>query len=85
MNLIIYRHLSIACSVMRDGLQFMVPNKDRVEACREIMESASNSRVIMLTASTEEDAVMEAVVAGGTGLPSEGVGDGVPPDNGPGM
>ena len=67
MNHTVYRHLSIAWSVMRDGLQFMMPNKDRVEACREIMESASNSRVIMLTASTEEDAVMEAVVAGGMG------------------
>ena len=48
-----------------------------MEACREIMESASDTRVIMelapdtrvimLTASTAEDAVIEAVAAGATG------------------
>ena len=41
--------------------------KDGVEACREIMESAPETRVVMLTASTEEDAVVEAVAAGATG------------------
>ena len=41
-----------------------MPNKDRVEACREIMEFPSATRVVMLTASTEEDAVIEAVAAG---------------------
>ena len=40
---------------------------DGVEACREIMENAPDTRVIMLTASTEEDAVIEAVSAGATG------------------
>ena len=44
-----------------------MPNKDRVEACREIMEFASATRVVMLTASTEEDAVIEAVAAGAAG------------------
>ena len=48
-------------------LDVMMPNKDGVEACREIMESAPDTRVIMLTASTEEDAVIEAVAAGATG------------------
>ena len=38
-------------------MDVMMPNKDGVEACREIM----------LTASTEEDAVIEAVAAGATG------------------
>ena len=48
-------------------MDVMMPKKDGVEACREIMESASETRVIMLTASTEEDAVVEAIAAGATG------------------
>ena len=48
-------------------MDVMMPNKDGVDACREIMESAPDTRVIMLTASTEEDAVIEAFAAGATG------------------
>ena len=48
-------------------MDVMMPGKDGVEACREIMESAPCTRVVMLTASTEEDAVIEAVAAGATG------------------
>ena len=48
-------------------MDVMMPKKDGVEACREIMESAPEIRVVMLTASTEEDAVVEAVAAGATG------------------
>ena len=48
-------------------MDVLMPNKDGVEACREIMESAPETRVLMLTASTEEDAVVEAVAAGATG------------------
>ena len=48
-------------------MDVMMPKKDGVEACREIMESAPETRVLMLTASTEEDAVVEAVAAGATG------------------
>ena len=48
-------------------MDVMMPKKDGVEACREIMESAPEIRVLMLTASTEEDAVVEAVAAGATG------------------
>ena len=48
-------------------MDVMMPVKDGVEACREIMESLPDTRVIMLTASTEEDAVIEAVAAGATG------------------
>ena len=48
-------------------MDVMMPNKDGVEACREIMEAASDVRVVMLTASTEEEAVIEAVAAGATG------------------
>ena len=48
-------------------MDVMMPGKDGVEACREIMEAAPDTRVVMLTASTEEDAVIEAVAAGATG------------------
>ena len=48
-------------------MDVMMPKKDGVEACREIMESAPETRVVMLTASTEEDAVVEAIAAGATG------------------
>ena len=48
-------------------MDVMMPNKDGVEACREIMASAPDTRVLMLTASTEEDAVIDAVAAGATG------------------
>ena len=48
-------------------MDVMMPKKDGVEACREIMESAPEIRVVMLTASTEEEAVVEAVAAGATG------------------
>ena len=48
-------------------MDVIMPKKDGVEACREIMESAPETRVLMLTASTEEDAVVEAVAADATG------------------
>ena len=48
-------------------MDVMMPKKDGVEACRAIMESAPETRILMLTASTEEDAVVEAVAAGATG------------------
>ena len=48
-------------------MDVMMPKKDGVEACREIMESLPDTRVIMLTALTEADAVIEAVAAGATG------------------
>ena len=48
-------------------MDVMMPKKDGVEACREIMETAPDTQVVMLTASTEEDAVTEAVAAGAMG------------------
>ena len=48
-------------------MDVIMPRKDGVEACREIMESAHETRVVMLTASTEVDAIVEAVAAGATG------------------
>ena len=47
-------------------MDVMMPKKDGEEASREDTESLPDTRVIMLTASTEEDAVVEAVAAGAT-------------------
>ena len=55
-------------------MDVMMPKKDGVEACREIMESLPETRVIMLTASTEANAVIEAVAAGATGYIQKVVG-----------
>ncbi len=44
-----------------------MPNKDGVEACREIMDLLPDTRILILTAAKEEDAVIEAVAAGATG------------------
>ncbi len=48
-------------------MDVIMPNKDGIDACREIMELLPETRVLMLTASTEEDAMIEAVAAGATG------------------
>ncbi len=48
-------------------MDVMMPRKDGVESCREIIESAPETRVVMLTVANEETAVLEAVAAGATG------------------
>ena len=48
-------------------MDVMMPNKDGVDACREIMELLPDTRVLVLTASTTEDAIIEAIAAGATG------------------
>ena len=48
-------------------MDVMMPDRDGVEACREIMELLPDTKVLMLTASTDEDAVVAAVAAGATG------------------
>ena len=45
----------------------LMPNKNGVDACREIMDQLPDTRVLILTASTEEDAIIDAVAAGATG------------------
>ena len=45
----------------------VMPRKDGVEACREITELLPETRVLMLTASAEMDAVVVAVAAGAAG------------------
>ena len=48
-------------------MDVIMPRKDGIDACREIMELLPDTRVVMLTASSEEDAVIEAIAAGATG------------------
>ena len=48
-------------------MDVMMPQKDGIDACRDIMELLPDTCVLMLTASTEEDAVIQAVAAGATG------------------
>ena len=59
----------VAAEVLPDVvvMDVLMPGKDGVQACREIMESAPSTRVIMLTASSEEDAVVDSLAAGATG------------------
>ena len=49
-------------------MDLFMPDQDGVEACREITELLPDTRVLMLTASAEEDDVIRAVAAGATGF-----------------
>ena len=61
--------VKIALNIKPDVIimDVMMPLKNGIEACREITEMLPETRVLILTASSEEDAVMEAVAAGATG------------------
>ena len=48
-------------------MDVMMPLENGIDACREITELLPDTRVLMLTAASEEDAVIEAVAAGATG------------------
>ena len=48
-------------------MDVLMPLKNGIDACREIMEVLPETRVLMVTAATERDAVIEAVAAGATG------------------
>ena len=49
-------------------MDVIMPRMNGVDACREIMELLPATRVLMLTAAPEEDAVIDAVAAGATGF-----------------
>ena len=49
-------------------MDVMMPKMDGVEACRDILDLLPDTKVVMLTASTEEDAAIEAIAAGATGF-----------------
>ena len=59
----------IAKSVVPDLIimDVLMPGRDGIEACREISDTLPNTNVLMLTASTERNAVLEAVAAGAAG------------------
>ena len=48
-------------------MDVIMPLKDGIEACREIINVLPETRVLMFTASPEEDAVVESFAAGATG------------------
>ena len=48
-------------------MDVIMPLKDGIEACREIVDVLPDVRVLMFTASSEEDAVVESFAAGATG------------------
>ncbi len=48
-------------------MDVMMPLKNGIEACREVTEALPDTRVLILTAATEEDAAIEAVAAGAAG------------------
>ena len=48
-------------------MDLIMPGRGGVAACREIVELLPDTRVLILTASTDDDAVIAAVAAGATG------------------
>ena len=48
-------------------MDVIMPVMDGIEACREITDRLPDARVLMLTASTEGDAVVQSIAAGATG------------------
>ena len=48
-------------------MDVIMPVMDGIEACRQIMELLPDTRVLMLTASNEQDAIVSSIAAGATG------------------
>ena len=65
--------VEVAAAVRPDVIvmDIMMPGMDGIDACHEIREANPHIRVMMLTASTNEDAVMRSVAAGATGFLSK--------------
>ena len=49
-------------------MDLFMPGMDGITACREIVQLLPDTRVLMLTASTDDEAVVTAVAAGATGF-----------------
>lgn len=48
-------------------MDVIMPVMDGIDACREITELLPDTRVLMLTASNEQDAIVRSIAAGATG------------------
>ena len=48
-------------------MDVFLPGKDGIETCRELVARRPETRVMMLTAATQQDAVIDAIAAGATG------------------
>ncbi len=48
-------------------MDVLMPLKNGIDACQEIVDALPETRVLMLTASTDEEAVVASVAAGATG------------------
>ena len=48
-------------------MDVIMPVKNGVDACREIMAAVPETRVLVLTASTNDQTVIDAIAAGATG------------------
>lgn len=48
-------------------MDLIMPNKDGIEATREILEALPGTHILVLTASTADDAVINALAAGASG------------------
>ena len=62
--------IQLADSLRPDAviMDLIMPGKDGVAACREIVGLLPDTRVLMLTASTDDEAVIAAVAAGAMGF-----------------
>ena len=49
-------------------MDLIMPNKNGVEASREILEAVPNTHILVLTASTADDAVINALAVGASGF-----------------
>ena len=53
-------------------MDVLLPGRDGIETCREIKRTLTGTEVLILTASTEENVALEAVLAGASGyLPKD--------------
>ena len=48
-------------------MDVIMPRMDGIEACREVMDMLPDTRVLMLTASNEEESLVQSIAAGATG------------------
>ena len=55
-------------------MDVIMPVKNGVDACREILDAVPETRVLVLTASTNDNTVIDAIAAGATGYLQKFIG-----------